>query len=170
MTDLSGLDFHIFHSVLIVCPGKGHFAQWNCRASGIFILRGSRPDPVVFGYGTHLQPVPGSGRAKSCGGLVSRMRRGADGTGRPACGKPAGRPTARGGSSRHRTATTPRGGRDHYAAIGLAGVGNQGLVSSPTAWARRAWRSSKVQKCCAFNSRAQATWSESRVRTPRVGP
>ena len=46
---------------------------------------------------------------------------------------------------------------------------NQALVSSPTASANLACRSSKVQKRSAFNSSAQATCSESSVRTPRVG-
>jgi len=44
----------------------------------------------------------------------------------------------------------------------------QALVSSPTASASRACRSSKVQNRSAFNSNAQATCSESRVRTPIV--
>ena len=45
----------------------------------------------------------------------------------------------------------------------------QALVSSPTTSAKRAWRSSKVQNFWAFNSSAQATCSESSVRTPMVG-
>ena len=47
---------------------------------------------------------------------------------------------------------------------------SQALVSSPTASASFACCSSKVQKRSALSSSAQATCSESSVRTPSVGP
>ena len=48
-------------------------------------------------------------------------------------------------------------------------TGRHALVSRPAASASFACLSSNVQKRCAFNSSAQATWSESSVRTPRLG-
>jgi hypothetical protein len=47
---------------------------------------------------------------------------------------------------------------------------NQALVSSPLLRPAEPGGRRRSRIFGAFNSRAQATWSESRVRTPRVGP
>jgi hypothetical protein len=85
--------------------------------------RGERRNPLSFPYGTVLQPLSrGTGRGDECR-LVPGLRRGAAGTGRIAAKNGAAKARRRGGSSRDRTATEARGGRDHHAAIVTAGSG-----------------------------------------------
>jgi len=112
--------------------------------------------------------MPGGDRQGNQSGLVSRLRRGVAGTCQPAGCQPAQPLNSRGRSSRDRSSPSSCAGRNHYSAIGPSSK-NQGFVSSPTASASLACRSSNVQNFCAFNSNAQATCSESSVRMPRVG-